>query len=593
MWIIPITCEAATEGDRPGEARRDLLGGMTIERWVPSQTYTRQETAILKSLRRTRKLFAFLRDYRHEIFDDEMQSALEAMYRNTGAGKDPVCPARMAMAALMQGYLGVSDAEAVQLTMVDLRWQMVLDCLGNTEEAFSQGAFQEFRQRQIRHDMDRVLLEKTRALARTTGAFDYRQLPKDLRIAIDSSPLEGAGRVEDTVNLLAHAGRKIVDCVADLLSWPRERVCAEAGIPLLAASSVKKALDYTWSDPADKAEAVSVLVSQLTSLEAWIRDRLPHELARPPLQEHIETLHQVMAQDLEPDPTRGGDRSDKTTAVQIREGVAPDRRVSIEDKDMRHGRKSKSKRFNGYKRHLARDLRCGLILACAMTPANRPDEEAADPIEQDLKRLFGGELPISSLYIDRAYINAPLVANVLEQGGEIICRPWQARNGALFSKADFKINVRDRTITCPANKTQPFEFGTTVEFDPENCDRCRLRDQCTDASLGHGRTVSIADNEQLQKRLRRLAHTSAGRARLRERVPVEHALSRAGRRQGRRARYRGVRNNLYDWRRASLLTNLEEIQRHLALSAAAALAATAATAKPRRCAGLTALRNAA
>jgi hypothetical protein len=34
---------------------------------------------------------------------------------------------------------------------------------------------------------------------------------------------------------LAHAGRKIVDCVADLLSRPRERVCTEAGIPLLAA----------------------------------------------------------------------------------------------------------------------------------------------------------------------------------------------------------------------------------------------------------------------------------------------------------------------------------------------------------------------
>ena len=164
MWIIPITCEDTTEGDRPGESPRDLLGGMTIERWVPSQTYTRQETAILKSLRRTRKLFAFLRDYRHELFDDEMQSALVAMYRDTGAGKDPVCPARMAMAALMQGYLGVSDAEAVQLTMADLRWHMVLDCLGNTEEAFSQGAFQEFRQRQIRHDMDRVLAARMREL---------------------------------------------------------------------------------------------------------------------------------------------------------------------------------------------------------------------------------------------------------------------------------------------------------------------------------------------------------------------------------------------------------------------------------------------
>src|SRR5213075_1751973 len=116
-------------------------------------------------------------------------------------------------------------------------------------------------------------MEKTIALARTTGAFDFKKLPKTLRVAMDSSPLEGAGRVEDTVNLLAHAGRKIVDCVAALLSWPQERVCKEAGIPLLAQSSVKRALDYTWSDPEDKAEAVSVLVGQLTSLERWIKKR--------------------------------------------------------------------------------------------------------------------------------------------------------------------------------------------------------------------------------------------------------------------------------------------------------------------------------
>jgi hypothetical protein len=36
--------------------------------------------------------------------------------------------------------------------------------------------------------------------------------------------------------------------------------------------------------------------------------------------------------------------------------VAAERRVSIEDPEMRHGRKSKSKRFNGYKRHIATDL---------------------------------------------------------------------------------------------------------------------------------------------------------------------------------------------------------------------------------------------
>jgi hypothetical protein len=39
------------------------------------------------------------------------------------------------------------------------------------------------------------------------------------------SPLEGAGRVEDTLNLLAHAARNLVECAADLLHWTPERVC--------------------------------------------------------------------------------------------------------------------------------------------------------------------------------------------------------------------------------------------------------------------------------------------------------------------------------------------------------------------------------
>ena len=75
--------------------------------------------------------------------------------------------------------------------------------------------------------------------ARETKAFDPKKLPKALRVAMDSSPLEGAGRVEDTINLLGHAGRKIVACAAKLLGWAEDRVCREAGCPLLLASSTK------------------------------------------------------------------------------------------------------------------------------------------------------------------------------------------------------------------------------------------------------------------------------------------------------------------------------------------------------------------
>jgi hypothetical protein len=72
----------------------------------------------------------------------------------------------------------------------------------------------------------------------------------------------------------------------------------------------------------------------------------------------------------------------------------------------------------------------------------------------------------------------------------------------------------------------------------------------------------IAENERLQARLRKGLHTAAGRAALRERTVIEHKLAHIAQRQGTHARYRGVRKNTFDLRRASAIQNLETI--HLA-----------------------------
>jgi hypothetical protein len=71
------------------------------------------------------------------------------------------------MVVLLQGYVGASDAEAVELSLVDLRWQMVLDCIGAIEPPFSQGGLQSFRERMIANEMDRVLLDRTVSLVRS------------------------------------------------------------------------------------------------------------------------------------------------------------------------------------------------------------------------------------------------------------------------------------------------------------------------------------------------------------------------------------------------------------------------------------------
>ena len=519
---------------------------MAITRWTPPEELSRQEEMLLKRLDRVRKLLGFLRLQRRVLFNDEFQAELESMYRDTGAGRDPVPPALMAMAAFVQAYLGVSDAEMVELTLVDLRVQMVLGCLGATKPAFSQGALVDFRDRLIRCDMDRRLLERTVELARETGGFDWRKLPRSLRVAVDSSPFEGAGRVEDTFNLLGHAARKLVVCAARLLRWRPTTVAERAGTEVLLMPSIKAALDVDWADPEAKASALKLLVNQLDELERWVEQHVPAK-ARADVEPHLATLRQIRAQDIE----------DTAKGPRIRDGVANDRRISIEDAEMRHGRKSSSYAFNGYKRHIATDLDAGLIVAVALTPANLPEQTAMPVLQDDFDHQ---RIEVSELYIDRGYIASDFVEHVVANKGEVICRPWQFSNRGLFSKSDFDINIRNRTITCPAGQTQRFTFGGLVSFGSKTCRACPSRSQCTTGTT-RGRQVRIADDEALQQRLRNLVSTPRGRARLRQRVPVEHRLAHIASRQGDRARYRGVRKNTLDLRRAAALQNLEAAHR--------------------------------
>lgn len=108
------------------------------------------------------------------------------------------------------------------------------------------------------------------------------------------------------------------------------------------ASSIKAGLDIDWTEPDAKVDALNRFCRQLDRLTAWVAKHTASCMDEP-LTRYIEALKQVRSQDLEPRPQGG---------VQIRRGVAADRRISLEDPDMRHGRKSKSKLFNGYKQHV-------------------------------------------------------------------------------------------------------------------------------------------------------------------------------------------------------------------------------------------------
>lgn len=118
---------------------------MPIVRWSPSVPLSQREQFLVGRMVRTGKLFAFLRKSRHQLFDDAFQAELEAMYADSVGGKPPVAPALLAMVILLQAYTRASDAQAVELSIVDARWQMVLDVIGEDESPFSQGALSAFR----------------------------------------------------------------------------------------------------------------------------------------------------------------------------------------------------------------------------------------------------------------------------------------------------------------------------------------------------------------------------------------------------------------------------------------------------------------
>jgi len=228
------------------------------------------------------------------------------------------------------------------------------------------------------------------------------------------------------------------------------------------AESIAKVLFMDAAE--EKHEALNRLCEQLDCLSKWVQRRTPGEEMTSPLSKYIEALAQVKKQDLE--PSMDG-------RLQIRQGVAEDRRVSIEDADMRHGRKSKSKRFNGYKQHVSTHLDAELILAVAVTPANRPEEESTPELQAAMSRM--GFVP-DELHIDRAYLNSSLAEQVIAAGGNVLCKPWRGANvrPGLFGKRDFKIDIRSGTIAGPAGEVEAFEPGSVVEFDPEACGPCRL-----------------------------------------------------------------------------------------------------------------------
>jgi hypothetical protein len=175
-------------------------------------------------------------------------------------------------------------------------------------------------------------------------------------------------------------------------------LAAEVGAPVLGGSSLKAALDCDWDDPAARQDALVVVLEALDAVEGFLTGA---ELAAAGAPAQAAAALGVARQVCDQDVDRGEDGTPS-----IRQGVAKDRRISVEDSQMRHGRKTKSVRVDGYKRHVLRDLDSGLVPAVGVTPAKVPEASVTDQIAADLAAQHA---TLAELHIDRAYLASTLV----------------------------------------------------------------------------------------------------------------------------------------------------------------------------------------
>ena len=99
-----------------------------------------------------------------------------------------------------------------------------------------------------------------------------------------------------------------------------------------------------------------------------------------------------------------------------------------------------------------------------------------------------------------------------------------------------------------SRKTKALQTGRAGAREWTDCGLCAFgrRVGLGGTASSNGRSLNVLADEPLQLQLRRAAATPESREQLRERVKVEHRLAHHAQKQGRKARYLGLRNNLFE-----------------------------------------------
>lgn len=455
---------------------------------------------------------------------------------SAGMGRPSIPPSLLMRAVLLQLRDDVSDREAARRAAKDLDWKRALG-LEADEVPFHHTTLSVFRSRLLVNDADERVLRVTLERAVTAGLF-----PKKVLGIVDSTGVMGAAAVADTYELIRQAIAKVIGAAGGADVLPKKLRRAAKGI-------VNGKARIDWADRAARRAELGRLLDVAGKVLAATVDN--DELA-----EVRSLLERIIDQDIEATPGDGGGPG-------IRDGVAPDRVVSVVDPEMRHGRKSHSRRVDGYKAHVLTDHDNELIVGVAATAANVADGPEAAGLVAGVR---DAGVPVTEVLGDTAYGDGDTRTTVEAAGAKVTAKTQPPATTGKFVKTDFTIDPEALSATCPAGHTTTTTAGwgrdnknrrvRVIRFG-ERCTSCPLRSRCT--TRADGRIVTLNFHEARLQAARSEQARPATRRKLRRRSLVERKLAELKMHGLGQARYRGQRKTLLQLRLTAGMVNLKKL----------------------------------
>ena len=391
-----------------------------------------------------------------------------------------------------------SDAEAKARADFDIRWKVALG-IEVEDRPFAKSTLQVFRAQLILHDRVRQVFESSLRLARESGYLKRRSM----KVALDTTNILGRGAAKDTYNLLADGNVKLLRVLAQIEEISAGKWTKGQGCHQYLVSNIKGGAAIDWSDKRARTALLAGIVAdadRLLELSRQTQGELPKDSAqRQQIVAAAELLGQLLLQDVE--------RTDD--GANLKDGVSRDRMMSVHDPEMRQGRKSSSKRFDGHKAAIVVDTDSQLITAVEVLPGNAPDNSGALELVERSESNTG--VPVEEAMGDAAYGDGDTRQAFADAGRTLIAWVPGRPDRSHFPKDDFHIDLEAGACTCPAGNvtrrirplgTRTAATGRThqlkaFQFDAAVCGVCPLRPQCVAAAPGTGLTVQLHPQEAL------------------------------------------------------------------------------------------------